>query len=187
MAQEHTAEQMRTLWDRMDENGRFSYMRAVNVMQTQAFSEPQITFVPADIRIKKMPERILGTFQFEGDILHQSSRPVIHLDPANLQKSSLDMALESINHEGLHSMLRQLARIHHAGKIAKNHPLYGDAEMMLSRIRYNSYLSSMFRGAYRADVEERFCFQHDSLTTLFQTQPGKPTGWAERLRGLFPG
>lgn len=187
LAREHTGAQMRDIWQRMDENGHLAYMRTINILHAQSFSGDDLPITPADIQIKRLPERTLGTFHFEGDELYAASQPVIHLDPRNIHSSPLEKAIGTIVHEGLHNTLRQLARLHHAGRLPAGHTLAKDAGIMLARIRYDAYIPSLFGEAYLADVEERLCFKHEQFAPLFHAQPGKSANWLTRLRGLFPG
>lgn len=186
LAREHTAAQMRDIWKAMDEHGHLSYMKAINVLHAQAFSQYQLPVAPADIKVKTLPRDILGTFCFDGHELYAASQPVIHLDPINIHKSSLEKAMGTIVHEGLHNVLRQLARHHHATPLPSTHPLREDAALMLDRIQYDAYIPSIFKDAYLADAEERLCFKHEGFAPLFTAQTGKPAYWIERIRRLFP-
>lgn len=137
LAREHTALQMREVWQNMDENGHLSYIRTVNILHAQTFSSDDLPIAPAEIQIKRLPERTLGTFHFAGNELYAASQPVIHLDPKNIHRSTLEKAIGTIVHEGLHNVLRQLARHHHAYPLAARHPLRQDAALMLARIQYD--------------------------------------------------
>ncbi|QQG36003.1 MAG: hypothetical protein HYS17_10955 [Micavibrio aeruginosavorus] len=186
LAREHTAAQMRDIWKGMDENGHLSYMKAVNILHAQAFSQRELPIAPADIQVKSLPDRILGTFCFDGHELYAASQPIIHLDPSNIHKSTLEKAVGTVVHEGLHNVLRQLARHHHANPLSSAHPLRKDAALMLARVQYDAYIPSIFGEAYLADAEERLCFKHEQFAPLFSAQTGKLPHWAERIRRLFP-
>lgn len=182
MAREHPVEQMEKIWRTMDENGRLSYIRAVHQIQTNLFSDDKVDFIPAQVTPKKMEANTLGTFEFDGNPLYDSSRLKIAINPSELMKSTAENATGAVIHEGIHSILRQLARMNNRNLIAPSHPLHKDAKMMHDFVKYDSYCSSMFREAYYADPEERIAHKHEDFARIYKEQSALRRHQVERFK-----
>ena len=182
MAREHPVEKMERIWRTMDEHGRHSYLRTIHQLQINFFSDETITFVAAEVTPKKLPDRILGTFEFDGNDLFIGSVPKISINPSELVKSTAENATGAVIHEGLHSILRQLARLRYQDRMASDHPLYQDATLMFHLVKHDSYCNAIFREAYNADPEERLAFKHEKFACTYKEQSALRRHQVERIK-----
>lgn len=182
MARVHTADQIAGVWKNMDEHGRFSYLRTVHAMQADIFSDDTLVFTPAPVKLEKLSGRgVIGALRFTGPVLDRNSQPEILVNPSELQSSTSDSATATTVHESLHFILRQLARMCFFGVVPEKHPLYKDAGLILDCVQYDSYTSSAFREAYKADLEERLCFKHEGFTALYKEQSARRRLMTDRV------
>ncbi|QQG36000.1 MAG: hypothetical protein HYS17_10940 [Micavibrio aeruginosavorus] len=170
MGQQTRHGDMQKLWDRLDTGGRIGYLRSVNTMQMSCFSDPNMTFAPSDIICRELPDRIHGLFGFNGYVLAADSTPQISINPRHLQTATCADMTGIMVHEGLHSILRQLGRLHHFGLIPDDHPFIEDAALMATRLQTGAYLPAYLGKAYYADAEERLCFRHTRFDKLYCAQ-----------------
>lgn len=170
MAQHARHTDMQANWDRLDDGGRLGYLRTVNTLQMASFSDDTLTFTPSDLVCRNLPSRILGEFSFDGYPLDPASRPQITINPRHLGSAPCKEMTGIMVHEGLHSVLRQLARLNHGGALPANHPFAADGALMTTRIQTAAYLPVYLGKAYYADAEERICYRHTQFDRLYRRQ-----------------
>lgn len=170
---------MQKLWEAMDTGGQLGYLRYVNTVQMACYSDANLTFSPSSIICRDLPSHIHGLFGFNGYVLATDSKPQISINPRHLQNATCHDMTGIIVHEGLHSILRQIGRLHHFGSMPDDHPFTKDAALMATRLQTGAYLPSYLGKAYYADAEERLCFRHTRFDGLYRAQsrnsaPGCP-------------
>ncbi|MCM2344371.1 MAG: hypothetical protein NDJ24_07405 [Alphaproteobacteria bacterium] len=170
MAQHTRHADMQVRWNTLDDGGRLGYLQTINTLQMASFSDEDLRFTPAQLVCHNLPSRIVGEFDFDGPPLDPASRPRIAINPRHLDTASCAEMTGIMVHEGLHSILRQLARHHHFGTMAADHPFSADGALMETRIQTGAYLPSYLGKAYYADAEERICYRHTKFDGLYRSQ-----------------
>lgn len=157
LARQNTHEKLNSRWRTHDETGRLALLEEIGTLQTEIFSDEKLEIKPARLEVHDLGPTTCGTFHFDGHNLYKSSHPVIKINSQFLKHPAIDLLLQTMVHEQLHSILRQLAIRCHSGALDKAHPLYKDAELMRDRVAYNAYISILYGPGYFADMEEKLC------------------------------
>jgi len=181
MAREHNSEKMKSVWAGMDENGRLGYLRAVQAIQAGTFSDDQVPIKGASVSLQKLSGNVLGAFLFGGEPLDKNAPLQIVVDPGALSLSTADSATSTTVHEGLHSLLRQLAVAQHSHAISSKHPFFKDFELIYNYVLHDCYMGSTFREAYNADLEERLSNKHYDYQRLYEQESARRKNLTERI------
>lgn len=104
-------------------------------------------------------KRTLGKVEFfDFQSMQEHQIPAIEIRRDLFEKATPDNAVTIAQHETLHYLLFLLAMAAYSGAIKGRHPLYGDAQMELEKIKAGAIISPQIYSAYRAQPEERLCF-----------------------------